>query len=416
MPKPRFAKLETPTARHKLAVRKRPYWAKVGPGTWLGYRRNQTGGTWSARVGSEDGKGWEKRIALADDLEPARPPLVIGYWQALAEVQKLGRQHPGVDEDDPTKPVTVDEALRRYEADLRARGAAIYNARRPRVHLSSALLCKPVKLIHAAELERWRNGLVAAGKLPASINRTINNLRAALELACPERSPIWKKGLQTLPNADRSRNKLFVLPDDTIRALVSAAYRHDEKLGELCDVLAQTGTRPVQAARLRVGCLVAHAVTPKLMMSKSAKGGGRNRVEKKRERYPLPITATLALKLKKAATGRSDEEALLLQSNGRPWSEKNAHGDYRQDFAAIVKALGLNKKITAYVFRHSSITRQLLRGLPTRVVAANHNTSVKEIERTYSKFITDHSDELTRGVLLEDAPASAAGNIIPLAR
>jgi hypothetical protein len=41
--------------------------------------------------------------------------------------------------------------------------------------------------------------------------------------------------------------------------------------------------------------------------------------------------------------------------------------------------------------RHSSIVRQLLVGLPVRVVAANHDTSVIMIERTYSRHIGDHA-------------------------
>jgi len=35
------------------------------------------------------------------------------------------------------------------------------------------------------------------------------------------------------------------------------------------------------------------------------------------------------------------------------------------------------------------------------IVAASHNTSVAEIERTYSKFITEHSGSLSRRALLD---------------
>jgi hypothetical protein len=104
-------------------VPKRPYWATVGPGTWVGYRRNQGAGTWSTRVGNEDGKGWQKRIAFTDDLEPARPPLVLNYWGAVAEVQK--RSDTDAPED-PNKPVTLDEALTKYKTDLRSRSAGTH--------------------------------------------------------------------------------------------------------------------------------------------------------------------------------------------------------------------------------------------------------------------------------------------------
>ena len=210
---------------------------------------------------------------------------------------------------------------------------------------------------------------------------------------------------------------MFVLPDTTICAMVANAYARDPKLGLLFEVLSETGMRPVQAARLNVGYLIAHLVTPRLLVSKSAKGGGKNRTEKKRETYPLPISAGLAKKLKKAAAGRAEDDRLLLRADGLPWNEKNVHGDYRTDLAEIVKVMGLNPKISGYCFRHSSICRQLLRGVPTRVVAANHNTSVGEIERTYSKFILDHSDQLTRAALLDHQPvppAPVADNVVAL--
>jgi hypothetical protein len=47
--------------------------------------------------------------------------------------------------------------------------------------------------------------------------------------------------------------------------------------------------------------------------------------------------------------------------------------------------------------------------VPIRVVAAHHDTSVPMIERTYSAYITDHSDELVRSTLPE-----TSAKIIPL--
>ena len=37
MPKPRAAKLETATARRRLEVRRKPYYATISPGIQLGY-------------------------------------------------------------------------------------------------------------------------------------------------------------------------------------------------------------------------------------------------------------------------------------------------------------------------------------------------------------------------------------------
>jgi hypothetical protein len=218
MPKPRAAKLETPTARRKLAVRKKPYWTTISPGIALGYRRNAGGGTWSVRV-ADGGAEWIKRIALADDLEAAAPPHVLSYWQAIDQARALARWQPG-SADDESRPLTVSEALTLYEKDLVARGGSPYNSRHARLHLPASILNKPVALLGATELRRWRDNLLAKRLSPGTVNRTKTGLRAALELAAAHDPRIanqraWKVGLAALPDAHRARN--VILDDATVR-------------------------------------------------------------------------------------------------------------------------------------------------------------------------------------------------------
>ena len=58
-------------------------------------------------------------------------------------------------------------------------------------------------------------------------------------------------------------------------------------------------------------------------------------------------------------------------------------------------------EITIYSLRPSSIARQILRGVPIRVVAVMHDTSVAMIEKNYSALLADHSDAITRAALIE---------------
>ena len=129
---------------------------------------------------------------------------------------------------------------------------------------------------------------------------------------------------------------------------------------------------------MKVGYLIEHASAPRLLIPKSAKGGGKNRAEKKRETYPLPITVALAMKLKQAAAGRAEDDSCCCAPTGMPWNERDVHADYRERIRRDREGAWAERKITAYCFRHSRIVRQLLRGVPTRVVAANHNTSVRD--------------------------------------
>ena len=68
-----------------------------------------------------------------------------------------------------------------------------------------------------------------------------------------------------------------------------------------------------------------------------------------------------------------------------------------------------------YSLRHSSIVRQLLKNVPVRLVAELHNTSIKMIEKHYSKYITEHSDDISRHALLQHEPPSGE-NVVALAR
>jgi integrase len=413
MPKPRAAKLETATARRKLAVRKKPYWTTISPGISLGYRRNTGPGTWSVR--STDQGEWIKRIALADDLERADGRAVLSYWQAIDQARALARRQPG-DAVDESRPLIVAEALDRYEADLKARGGSPYNAEHPRIHLTGVLLNKPVALLGAAELRKWRDSLLAKGLAPGTVNRTKTGLRAALELAAEHDPRIgneraWRRGLAALPDAHVARN--VVCDDGTVRNIVRAAYDHDRALGLMVEVAAVTGGRLSQLARLEVGDLQADRSEPRLLMPLSAKGRTRN---KRHERRPVPITPALAAVLKQQATGRPSDAPLLLRSNGERWGHGRSR-HHRNDMRAVVEAAGLDPDVvTLYALRHSSIVRQLLSNVPIRIVATLHDTSVKMIERTYSKHIAEHTDAIARRALLDIAQTPPAGNIVPMAK
>ncbi len=272
----------------------------------LGYRRNIGGGSWSVRCIAQ-GADWIKKIALADDLEPADGKHVLTYWQAIDVARALARRQPGA--DDASRPVTVGEALDRYQRDLEIRGADAQNANRVRRHLTPTLATKPVALLTMNDLRHWRDGLVSNGVTPATINRTRAGLRAALELAASLDDRIanrsaFRSGLKGLPGGKNARR--VVLSDAEVLRLVEAAHEHDRAFGILIEVLAQTGARISQAARLTCGDLQPDGPDPRLLMPTSYKGRG----EKERQHVPVPITASLAalldeLRRDRAATRRS---------------------------------------------------------------------------------------------------------------
>ena len=59
--------------------------------------------------------------------------------------------------------------------------------------------------------------------------------------------------------------------------------------------------------------------------------------------------------------------------------------------------------------------RMLLKNVPIKLVASLHDTSAKMIEKHYAKYITEHSDDVSRHALLHHEPP-AADNVVALAR
>jgi integrase len=161
---------------------------------------------------------------------------------------------------------------------------------------------------------------------------------------------------------------------------------------------AVTGARVSQLARLEVADLQSDRPDPRLMMPSSRKGKGVKRIERK----PVPITSSLAAQLRQAAGNRAHTQPLLLRADGTPWQP--ARADYRWPFIRAVTRVGLDPRtVTLYCLRHSSIVRALLAGVPARVCAVQHDTSIAMLEKSYSAYILDHSDAVARRGLLDTA-------------
>ena len=123
----------------------------------------------------------------------------------------------------------MDGALTAYRADLISRNANPYNADWPRLHLTSALLSKPVALLAATELKKWRDGLL--GTMAAVDHQPAYRLREcragagrAARQAHHRTGMLGKSDWPVCRMRKHARN--VILSDDTVREFVAAAYRH----------------------------------------------------------------------------------------------------------------------------------------------------------------------------------------------
>lgn len=355
--------------------------------------------------------GFETQSRLYDFIgwNPDGSPIIpkeAARWAARieSEMTDLGMHRRAPPAPPPEAKLSVAQALDRYEADLTIRNGDTGNASRARKHLPESLLNTAVADLTVGDLQAWRNSLVGS-LAPATINRVMTPLKAALNLAADadegrtirSRAP-WEIGLSSLADAEEARN--VVVNDAVIAALISAAYAESTAFGLFVEVAAVTGSRASQIAGMTVDDLQASG-EPRLMMPTSKKGRGVKVVR----RQPIPIPVALAEKLRLASHGRSGTAPLLPKPGGGAFSTSN---DHVRPWNRIRKAANLKPEaiapyaledITLYALRHSSIVRQILRGVPLRVVAALHDTSVAMIERNYSRYIAGQADAIARAAL-----------------
>lgn len=414
----RNPKIESRTARAKLKPSPKPTFFDLGGKLHLGYRRGKGAGRWVMRVYLGAERYAERTLAEADDLADANGSTVLSFDQA----QIKARERMKALQASPNGPaLTVSNVIETYiTAHSASRGV---RSKLKHVLKDEALSRTPLAALSADDLARWNESL-AGTMAPASVRRIVNDFRASLNAAArrhrgelpPTMGDTIRDGLVAPRGAIERNARKQILNDADVRRLVDAAWVIDREqdwggdLGRMVLVLAATGARFSQVAALRVADL--QAAERRLMVPVSRKGGG----EKATSRIALPIGDDVVDTLKRAAAGRKGTDILLVRPRWRPargsfgateqygrapWGEATT---LTRPWRAIVERAGLPADTVPYAFRHSAIVRGLRAGLPTRLVAALHDTSSVMIEKHYAAFIADALGELARRAVMELMP------------
>jgi integrase len=412
-----MSSIDTSAKRAKLPARKNPYWQGISGGRGgvsLGYRKPSRGaGAWIVKI-ALDGIRCEERLGAADDDDATLGTL--SYPSAVAAALSWGRQQcesidarkeAGAAARIPTVRLSVSKYL-----DVRQRrsSSAGANAKsRLTRHVLSDQKFADTKLsrLRTSDFDRWRERLPET-LAQATVNRLLNDLRAALNLAVEKHRrelpaaialeiKIGTKAGAVLTNARRQ-----LLTDEQIRDAVCAAFAVDPDgdFGFLVLILAASGARYSQTAALKVGDVQRERC--RIMMPPSGKG----RSQKTKAPTPIPVDRGVVMSLGPLIKGRVQDQPLL-----RRWSYKRAGrlkwvrthlrplgSAYEADkqWAEVVSLARLPKGTVMYSLRHSSIVRCLRQNLPVRLVAALHDTSIEMIEAHYSAYIVDMTEELSR--------------------
>jgi len=431
-----MAKTQTPLIEDRayrlgLSVHTKPQgWVQIAPGVWLGYRRNKGPGTWSIRVSNKKRGYWTDSVGTADD-----DPTVAGtltYWEAVTAALKLaGTSNSG--------PLTVEQAIDAYNVhkggDSNWRGVALLfglikgrgidKARHP-------LLTRLVSSLTPADLRPFKADLVKGGMSPETVQRNLKNVSAMFNLAAKDNPTTitnayaWKQAFGDL-NAEHSEPVKKTMTESEVRAVVTAAYALDTQFGLLIELLAITGVRRSQLMRLKVGDFH-DGKKPTFNMPSSRKSR-----TKKITYGPSPVLPHLAAALRAVTAGRDEDDQLLMQADGSPWTDNMLAARFIKITTKLAQLadqrgekhnfLKKNKKgelvpQTAGALRHAYVTNARAKGAPVGVIAANINTSERMMMRTYSRYLRDHTDAITRGFILDmsqpETPSTPPSNVVPM--
>jgi integrase len=399
----RYCRLETRSARAKLAARHEPYWRSIGQGLHLGYRKGKRATKWIARVYAN--KKYIKHVlGKADDHQDPNNFDVLTYFQAQSKArnfaQELTRQKGGI----PTKPYTVADAIQDYLAWYAAHRQSVRIARgNCETHILPAL--RLVSELTAREIRQWHENLVKCplrrGRRPisegqplplddpevqrrrkATANRVLTILKAALNMA-------WREGYVPSDDAWRRVKRFRNVDVPRIRHLNHAEC---ERLLNACE---PDFRRLVKAALLtgcRYGELTArrvsdyHADSGTVLIRTSKNGRGRH----------VPLNEEGQRFFERLAAGRTGEEILLLRADGEPWRTSQQARRLRDacQVAKIVPA------ISFHVLRHTYGSILAMRGVSLQVIAeALGHADTRMTSRHYAHLVPSYVADTIRAKL-----------------
>lgn len=438
--------ITTRNARRNLAVG--VHWRGIDPEVHLGYRKGKRGGVWLVRW--RNGVGYRQQpLGTADDELKADTLDYEAARKAALSTVEAARVDAKAAADGPALTVrSVVEAyiVERDERDSRRKGRQVRSdasqrlgryilglGARGKKEATSPLADVPLHALKEADLLSWRAELPVSMKATTT-QRLVNDLKAALngayagnrERLDPTLPAIVKHGLKARPGDDEAAplaRENQILSDGKIALILRATREIDAEgdwdgdLFRIVVVLAATGARFSQVARMRVGDCQRSAGRLLIPVSRKGRGGKVGNV-------PVPVGQDVLDALLPAITGRGIDDPLLER-----WRSKQVPGTVRwqrlgrsswQSAGELarpwqdIRARAEMPSVIPYALRHSSIVRGIRANLPIRLVAALHDTSVAMIERHYGRYIADGLEELAARAVVPIVPKDEGARVLPM--
>ena len=426
----RNGKLDTRTARAKLAERREPYWTVLVQGGALGYRRGRKAGTWIARWRDDAGKQHYQSLGAADDALDADGTAALSFAQAQERARRWITSVATDATVPDAAPHTVNDALDAYLDWLaRHRRSAKDAVWKADALLRPTLGQTPLSQLSASAIRRWheelaeqparvrsRRGLDANGlSLPqrfksapqteeerrarrASANRVLTILKAALNRAYQDgkvpTDDAWRR-VKPFTNADAAR--LRYLSRDECARLLNAC---EPAFRKLVRAALLTGCRYGELPRLEARDLDPDAAMLHVRTSKS----GRPR--------HVPLDDEALAFLRSAVAGLGPDDLMFRQASGRTWGAS----EQRRPLLGAGCAARLSE-VNFHALRHTWASHRIMAGAPLLVVAqVLGHADTRMVERHYGHLSPGYVHEVVRRTALgigagEDDKVAVLGEV-----
>ncbi len=268
----RLAKLETRTSRSKLKPQHEPYWAAIGKGLYLGYRKGTSGGSWLARVYIH-GKYKKQKLGKADDFQDSDNLSILDYFEAQGLARLASKKLYQTTHLNTDNIITITDAIQSYLNWYKLNKKA-YKSTLQAVNAHILPILGKFKLaeLSTQQIRFWHENLAKQAartrsktqainlnadvdsdtlrKRKATANRILTILKAALNHAWQDghiaSDEAWRK-VKPFKNVDQPKIRFLSLPECTrltnasdrdFRPLIRAALLTGCRYGELINLKA----------------------------------------------------------------------------------------------------------------------------------------------------------------------------------
>lgn len=375
--------LENRTGRLKLPVAKKPVFVRIGAGLSLGYRRNQTVGTWVLKVA--DGKGGAKTttVGSADDFVEADGVVYLTFWQA----QELAKKKGSTTSDGAVPTLlTVRMAAKTYLDVLTGRNprTAADTVGRLEKHFLPKFGTQLVTTLTKTKLDGWLNSLIKSTDDPEAVrrskdsaNRVLSMVKALLNHAVQDPAnrisddSAWRL-VKPFHGVSKPRDIRYTAAE--VRTLIDSAPDHET--ANIISGSYLTGARYGELAEARIGHLDADNGSLRINASKT---GSRNVI----------LQSSAINFFRNLTNSRSVDDYIFVRTDGTRWKRS----DQTRPIKEALRAAGLPMEGSLYALRHTYVSMAIEGGMPLNVIAENCGTSVRMIEKTYAKILAENRRE-----------------------